>query len=189
MSTGHQWIKHGSEMVKLGASIAGGSLLGGFGALKGIGAVRAMGGEVSATEAMKMIGEETFKGGFSASTGSRGWLSVANRSLWGDEAFKSIINKMPTEETIIEKGRGEEEIVTRVVGDKVGMTEKTRIRRRIKPDSPPGGSGGGGGDNPPPTPSVAKTRTGELVQVVRDPKTVKDIQSGKWKPEGGGRKE
>ncbi len=189
ISTGARWLKEGGEMLKLGASILGGAAIGGLGAARGVFMAHKAGAFESKKEATKTLGSrlaaESFKGGVSAATGSRGWLSVANRSLWGDEAFKTIISKKPDEEVIIKKGRGEEEIIQRKLGDTSGITERRKIRRVIdKP--PPDGGGGGGDDNPPPPDTgVAKTHTGELVQVVRDPRTIQEIQSGKWKPEGG----
>ena len=99
------------------------------------------------------------------------------------------MSKKPDEEIIIKKGKGEEEIIQRKLGDEKGITERRKIRRIIDnppPGGPGGGSGGGEDSPPPPDTGAAKTRTGELVHVVRDPKTIQEIQSGKWKPEGGG---
>lgn len=135
ISTGVRWFREGGEMLKLGASILGGVAIGGLGAARGVFMAHKAGAFEDKKEMAKTLGSrlaaESFKGGVSAATGSRGWLSVANRSLWGDEAFKTIISKKPDEEIIIKKGRGEEEIIQRKLGDTSGITEKRKIRKVV----------------------------------------------------------
>ncbi len=187
-SSARGWIHHGGDMLKLGASIIAGGFAGGIGGIRAVGSLRAMGQDISIGEAMKMVGGEALKGGVKASTGSRGWLQVANRSLWGNEAERSFLSKKPVERTVIKKADGSKEVRERIEGDKIGATEKV-LKEKVIDEGPRGPGGGGkppsrppagGGRRPPSHPSGAQSSASELgLEVVRDPKVIRDVEGSR----------
>ena len=141
ISTGRALASQGMGVLKFGASVLGGAVVGGFGGLKaGLGAMRASEGAIDVKDVAKTAGKEAVRGGLHGAFGSRGILQTLNRALWSEMVEKELLEQLggkvsyTVREVDKESGQIKEVSVSRPALDKVGKFS-TRNERIIYDDS------------------------------------------------------
>ena len=140
ISTGRALASQGMGVLKFGASVLGGAVVGGMGGLRaGIGAMRSSEGAVGVKDVVKQAGKEAVRGGVHGAFGSRGLLQTVNRALWSEMVEKELLEKLGgrvsyTAREVGEGGQVKEITVSRPALDKVGKFS-TRSERIIYDNS------------------------------------------------------